>query len=216
MARFLFPKIANKARPSIVLLSVVTPVYAVALVWYAFSPKTHEVNYAPAQPIPFSHALHAGELGMDCRYCHHTVERTGVAAIPSTQSCMSCHHSIKTDSPDLRLLYESDETGKPIEWVRVHDLPDYAYFDHSAHVLAGVACSSCHGRVDKMEKVMQVEPLSMAWCLECHRNPEPHIRPPEYVTVMEWESILTGEKYTYTAQELPGVIPSQDCSACHR
>ena len=157
-------------------------------VWYWFSPKFTDVGYAPNQPVPFSHKLHAGELGMDCRYCHSTVENAAHAAIPPTATCMGCHSKVKEKSPKLELVRQSYASNKPIPWVRVHMLPDYAYFDHSAHIAAGVGCTSCHGRVDQMSVVFQHEPLSMGWCLDCHRDPNKHLRPRDKVTKMDWDS----------------------------
>ena len=160
--------------------------------------------------------LHAGELGMDCRYCHTSVEKSQEAIIPPTETCMNCHSIIGTDNKKLDIVRESWDTGKPIEWIRVHMLPDYAYFDHSVHITAGVGCASCHGRVDQMEEVMQVEPLSMSWCLDCHRNPNEHIRPLNQITNMGWvpskDHDIIVEKYIKDRN----ISPPEDCTACHR
>ena len=163
--KFVFPRWVNYLLPLIVVSAVGGGAFAPVVVGLGFSANTLNVGYAPEQPIPYSHALHVGELGLDCRYCHTTVDDASFAAIPPTETCMNCHATVKTDSARLAPLYESYETGKPIEWVKVHDLPDYVYFNHSAHVNKGVSCVSCHGRVDKMEVVYQAQPLSMAWCL---------------------------------------------------
>lgn len=183
--------------------------------WYWGSPEFLEVGYQPEQPVPFSHQLHAGELGLDCRYCHNTVEEAGHAAIPPTATCMNCHAKVRTDSPKLAKVRLSAQTGEPIEWVKVHMLPQYAYFDHSVHVAAGVGCASCHGRIDQMERVYQAEPLSMSWCLECHRDPGPNIRPPDVaVTQMDW---VAPEGHSRTqARSGREVVPPQHCSGCHR
>ncbi len=197
---------------------VAAPIYAVLFVWLGFSPKTTDVGYQPTQPIPFSHAVHAGELGMDCRYCHTTVERAAHAAIPPTQTCMTCHTMIKPESENLRLVWESYESGLPIEWVKIHDLPDYAYFNHAVHVNAGVSCVECHGRVDRMEVVWQHEELSMGWCLECHRNPEEYLRPREFVTVLDWqpeEGVSRMDLGRQLRQEYH-LNPNAECSTCHR
>jgi hypothetical protein len=189
--------------------------YLVVLVWYGGSPKTTDVGYRPEQPVPYSHALHAGELGIDCRYCHNTVDTAAGAAIPPTQTCMNCHAKIRSQSAKLIPVQESYATGLPIRWIKVHDLPDYAYFNHSAHVSRGVGCVSCHGRVDKMEVVYQAEPLSMGWCLDCHREPERHLRPVEYVTDMAWQAedqLALGREL----RETHNINPSEDCSTCHR
>jgi hypothetical protein len=201
---------------AVVLL--VVPVYVVGLVSFGASPKTTDVGYAPAQPVPYSHALHAGELGMDCRYCHWTVTESAYAAIPPTEVCMNCHTNIYNASAKLAPVIESHKTGKPIEWIRVHDLPDFAYFNHSAHVERGVSCISCHGDVRTMEVVRQVEPLSMGWCLECHRNPEPHLRDPDQVFDMDWSPPegQTAEAYGARIRDQLNINPSTDCSTCHR
>ena len=177
MSRFLFPRWSNALLPFVLVVGAVAPLYAVMFVAYGFSPKTLEAGYMPHQPVPYSHATHAGKLGMDCRYCHNTVERTGFAAVPATQTCMNCHTQIHRDSPKLEKVKQSYETGMPIEWVKVHKLADYAYFNHSAHINRGVGCVECHGRVDQMEEVYRVAPLSMGWCLECHRQPVDRLRP---------------------------------------
>ncbi len=183
---------------------------------YFGSPEFTDVGYRPEQPVHYSHKLHVGELGMDCRYCHTSVEKSHEAIIPPTETCMNCHSVVDVESEELALVRESWETGKPIEWIRVHMLPDYAYFDHSVHVNAGVGCVSCHGRVDQMEVVMQIEPLSMSWCLDCHRNPGPHIRPLNQVTNMAWVPPeghdLLVEKYIKDKN----ISPPEDCTACHR
>lgn len=214
--RFQFPKWTRSLRPMLAVGALVVPVYVVLLVAYGASPKTTDVGYAPTQPVPYSHALHAGELGIDCRYCHWPVEEAGHAAIPSTEVCLNCHNGIQPDSAKLAKVFESASTGKPIEWVRVHDLPDYVYFNHSAHVQRGVSCISCHGDIRQMEVVAQVEPLSMGWCLDCHRNPEPHLRPPDKVWDLGWkpdeDQLVVGQR----VREDLGINPSTDCSTCHR
>jgi hypothetical protein len=134
------------------------------------------VGYSPIQPVEFSHKLHAGDLGLDCRFCHYTVEQSAFAAVPDTQICMNCHSKVRTDSVKLLPVRATYAENRPIPWVRVHKLPDFVYFDHSAHLAAGVGCSWCHGRVDQMVRVEQVSSLSMGWCLDCHRDPEPCLR----------------------------------------
>ena len=183
---------------------------------YFASPKFTDVGYRPDQPVDYSHKLHAGELGMDCRYCHTSVEKSQEAIIPPTETCMNCHTVVGTDNKKLDLVRESWETGKPIEWVRVHMLPDYAYFDHSIHITAGVGCASCHGRVDQMEKVMQVNPLSMSWCLDCHRNPNKHIRPRNQITNMDWVPSKNHDMIVEKYINDRNISPPEDCTACHR
>lgn len=218
--KFFFPEWVNRARSPAVALLAAAAVYVVLLVYCAGSPTTIRVGYAPEQPVAFSHALHAGELGLDCRYCHTTVETAAHAAVPSTNVCMNCHTAIAPTSQKLTVVRDSAADGQGIHWIRVHDTPDYVYFNHAAHVQRGVSCVSCHGRVDRMERVTQVEPLSMAWCLECHRDPAPHIRPLEFVTDLSWDpSQIGGPDATELGRELireHGIRPSTDCSTCHR
>ncbi len=215
--RFVFPEWVDRLRPVLgVLLLVVVPTYLVLLVWYGFSPKTLAVGYAPVQPVPYSHALHAGDMAIDCRYCHNTVEVAAHAAVPPTATCMNCHAKIRTKSEKLLLVRQSAASGMPIPWVRVHDLPDYVYFNHSAHVRRGVGCVECHGRIDKMDVVRQVSPLSMGWCLDCHRHPEPHLRPAALVTKMDWVPGEDPEDLGRRLRETQRINPSTDCSTCHR
>ena len=217
-----FPPWVDKFIKGLALIAVIGGGYVSMLVAFGASPKTTDVGYMPEQPIPYSHALHVGQLGLDCRYCHTTVEDTARANVPSTNMCMNCHAQVLTESPLLAPLRKSAETGLPVPWVRVHDLPEFAYFDHSAHVSRGVGCESCHGRVDTMVEVQQVETLAMAWCLDCHRNPEVHLRPPEFATAMGWQppQVLDGtmDRFTYGKQfaERHAINPPTDCSTCHR
>src|ERR1044071_10144702 len=138
------------------------------------------------QPIQFSHAHHVGGEGIDCRYCHTGVEKSAFAGIPPTKTCMNCHSQIWADSPMLEQVRESYKTGAPLEWTRVHDLPEFVYFNHSIHVNKGVGCSTCHGRIDRMPLTCQENTLLMEWCTDCHRNPIPNIRPKAEVFNMAW------------------------------
>ena len=201
--------------------------YTVVMVAYGTAPSTTNVGYSPEQPVPFSHKLHVGTLKMDCRYCHTTVDKAAHAAVPATQTCVNCHSAanpdgtvansaIHTNSEKLLPVRQSQASGDPIEWERVHDLPDFVYFNHAAHVNSGVSCVSCHGRVDRMEQVYQAEPLSMSWCLDCHRNPAPHLRPQEYVTQLDWEPEEDAEELGARLQAEHGINPSTSCSTCHR
>ena len=211
----IFPAWTNYLKELIGVGAAGGALYAVVLIWLGFSPKTIAVGYAPEQPVPYSHALHAGKLGMDCRYCHNTVEHAAHAAIPPTGTCIGCHTSIHSASEKLNPLREAHAASAPLEWRKVHDLPDYVYFNHSRHITAGVSCVSCHGRVDTMEVVTIVEELSMGWCLDCHRDPAPHIRPQEFVTDLDWttdDPRALGE----SLMEKHGIAPSTDCSTCHR
>jgi hypothetical protein len=214
----IFPRWTNKIPFVLGVGGPAVSVLVVFAVWYWFSPWYTDVGYRPVQPVPYSHKLHAGDMGMDCRYCHNTVEVAPHAAIPPSATCMNCHSQVKTDSPRLATVRESFETGESIEWVRVHQLPDFAFFDHGPHVAAGVGCSSCHGRVDAMVTVEMNQPLSMGWCLDCHRDPGPQLRPLDQVTNMNWFEEEASKNYDYTKdpdrKRLPA--PPQHCSGCHR
>jgi hypothetical protein len=216
MNLFVFPRWANKTRVLAGVILGAAPIYLTFLVWYGASPRTTDVGYMPKQPVPYSHALHAGKLGIDCRYCHSTVEQASHAAIPPTATCMNCHERVWTNSEKLSPVRASLVSGKPVEWLKVHDLPDYVYFNHSAHVTRGVGCVSCHGRIDEMEEVYQKEPLSMGWCLDCHREPEANLRPPEEVTNMDWKPPSDAVAYGKTLREKNHLNPPTDCSTCHR
>lgn len=214
----IFPRWTNKIPLAIGVLGPLALAGLIGGVWYYFSPKFTDAGYRPRQPVPFSHKLHAGDMGMDCRYCHNTVERAAHAAIPPAQTCMNCHSLVKTDSPKLKLVRDSYTTDEPIPWVRVHQLPDYAFFDHRPHLAAGVGCSSCHGRIDQMTIVEMAKPLSMGWCLDCHRDPEPNLRPRDQITNMAWDPEVDGKNYD--AAKDPSrtrqVNPPEHCSGCHR
>ena len=212
----LFPKWTNKL-PRLILIGVVIIIAgATGFIWYYFSPWYTDVGYAPKQPIPYSHKLHAGELGIDCRYCHVAVETSAVAMVPPTQTCMNCHQLVKPDSPKLTVLQASWKNGEPIEWVRVHKTPDYAYFNHSAHVNAGVGCESCHGNIASMEVVRQNQPLSMSWCLDCHRDPGPHLRPHTEITKMNWTPPADQAAFAARVMKERHIQPPQMCTGCHR
>ena len=146
----IFPRWTNQVPKIAPLILGVVLISVTFTIWYWFSPKHLDVGYAPVQPVPYSHQLHAGQLGLDCRYCHNNVERSAYAGVPPTQTCMNCHANVKKDSPLLQPIRDSWATGNPVPWLRIHKIADYAYFDHSAHVTRGVGCVSCHGRVDQM------------------------------------------------------------------
>jgi menaquinone reductase, multiheme cytochrome c subunit len=218
MSLYQFPRWTDAFRPLLAMVALGAPVYLSALFYYGASPKTLAVGYQPNQPVPFSHAKHAGELKMDCRYCHNTVEVAAPAAVPSASVCMNCHERILPESEKLALVREAALNGEPLEWVRVHDLPDYAYFNHSAHVSKGVSCVECHGRVDQMDTVKQVEPLSMGWCLSCHRDPAPRLRPLDQITNLGWvpENGLTRREVGNQIIKDLHINTREDCSTCHR
>ena len=213
----IFPKWTNNIQTYIAVGVIVLLAGAVGFVWYYFSPWYTDVGYRPVQPVPYSHKLHADDLGMDCRYCHNLVEYSPHANIPPTQTCMNCHKLILPESERLLLVRESWSNKTPLEWIRVHKLPDYAYFDHSRHLNAGVGCFSCHGNVAQMERVSQQQPLSMSWCLDCHRNPDMHLRPHEELTNMNWVPPADQLDIARRMIEEKNIkAPVTDCSGCHR
>ncbi len=212
----LLPPWIDRARPLAGVLLVLAPVYLTFVVYYGGSPRTLAVGYQPVQPLSYSHRLHAGDLGIDCRYCHNTVEVAADAAVPPTATCMNCHATIATESAKLLLVRQSAASGASVHWQRVHDLPDYVYFNHSAHVARGVGCVSCHGRVDKMERVYQAEKLSMSWCLDCHRDPQGHLRPQQYITDMTWVPEEDPVELGARLMKENDIHPSTDCATCHR
>jgi hypothetical protein len=203
-----------------------------ALTYYA-TPKALNVGYQPSQPIPFSHKIHVDQIGLDCRYCHSFVDVSGHSNVPSGNTCYNCHQHVQKDSPKLAPLHRAMDVnypgydGKPIVWTRVHKMPDYVYFDHSAHVNRGISCQSCHGRIDQMEVVYQVESQSMGWCLDCHREPEKHLRPLEEVYNLNYDANHAVQKYgkelgvTTTAElgqklkEKWQINPKTSCFTCH-
>jgi len=215
----IFPKSVNKLPLQILIFLGLTSGIVVAGITYYVTPKYSRVGYAPVQPVPFSHALHSGQLGIDCRYCHSNVEKSGVSNVPTAQTCMNCHNQIKTDSPLLALVRESYASGGPVPWVKIHQAPDYVYFNHAVHVARGVSCVDCHGKINEMEVVHHAKPLSMSWCLECHRAPEKFVRDPKLVTNLDWKhpggvaaQIEEGKKFVHDWN----IQPPQSCSGCHR
>src|SRR5262245_4436311 len=180
------------------------------------SPYVTRAFEAREQPVPFSHAHHVGGMGIDCRYCHVSVERAAAASLPPTKTCMNCHSQIWNQSPTLEPVRESFRTNKSIEWTRVHDLPDFVYFNHSAHVNKGIGCATCHGRIDRMPLVWQEKSLQMEWCLECHRAPERFLRPKSEVFNMAWEPPADQLEQGRRLVAEYGVHPRTSCSACHR
>ena len=175
-----------------------------------------QAGVARTQPVQFSHQHHVGGMGLDCRYCHTSVEKSAAAGIPPTQTCMNCHSQIWNTSPELEPVRESFRSGKSLEWVRVHDLPEFAYFNHSAHVNKGMGCTTCHGRIDRMPLVWQEASLQMEWCLECHRAPEKFVRPQHEVFNAAYEpppdQLELGRKLVREY----GLKPRTSCSTCHR
>ena len=175
-------------------------------------------NFRPVQPVPFSHRHHAGQLGIDCRYCHDSVETAAYAGYPPTYTCMSCHSQLWTNADALAPVRESLATGTPIHWNRVYDLPDYVYFHHGIHIQKGVPCEHCHGRVDQMERIYKATPMTMGWCLECHRNPAPYLRPKDAVFDFDWHPPKNRGELGRRLVAERGIEPAKldSCYVCHR
>ncbi|MGH9724039.1 MAG: cytochrome c3 family protein [Candidatus Acidiferrales bacterium] len=217
------PQIFHRSANLIARVSIIGAVLLVlALGWalYAIelSPYYTNVGEAPPQPVPFSHRHHVGELGLDCRYCHTSVENSSFAGIPPTQTCMTCHSQIWTNAAMLEPVRASYRTGKSLEWTRVNALPDFVYFDHSIHISKGIGCTTCHGPIATMPMTYKAGTLYMEWCLNCHRQPEKFVRPrsevfnPNYVPPSGHEQLVMGKKLVaeYKIKSL------QNCSTCHR
>jgi hypothetical protein len=168
------------------------------------------------QPIPFSHVHHVAGIGIDCRYCHTTVEKAAVASIPPTKTCMNCHSQIWKDSPVLEPVRASFRNNTAIEWTKVNDLPDFVYFNHSAHVNKGVGCTTCHGRVDQMPLMVQAQPLTMEWCLDCHRDPAKYVRPKEEVFNVAYEPPADQDVLGRKLVAEYHINTRTSCSTCHR
>ena len=209
---FSFPRWANQLGPKLVVAGGLTATLALAGVTYYLTPKYTRVGYQPIQPVPFSHAVHAGQLGVDCRYCHNGVDKSWFSNIPAASTCMNCHSQILKEDPRLQLVRDSFQSGQPIPWVQVHKAPDYVYFNHSVHVNRGVSCVHCHGPVNQMDEVYHAKPLSMGFCLDCHRKPEDYIRPVDLVTQLDWKGQVNGKQLVHDWNVKPG----ESCSVCHR
>jgi len=180
------------------------------------SPYVTQAGVAREQPVPFSHAHHVAGIGIDCRYCHASVETSATAGIPPTKTCMNCHSQIWSDSPTLEPVRESFRSEKSIEWVKVNDLPDFVYFNHSAHVNQGVGCTTCHGRVDRMPLMWQEASLTMEWCLDCHRQPERYLRPRDQVFNASYEPPADQLALGRSLAREYGIHTRTSCSTCHR
>lgn len=189
-----------------------------AFIYYYLNPAYMRVGYAPLQPVPFSHALHAGQLNIDCRYCHTSVEKGATSSVPDAATCMTCHSMVKTDSPLLEPVRQAYKTGEAIKWVKIHQAPDYVYFNHAVHVNRGISCVECHGPIHELDVVSQKKPLSMQFCLDCHRAPEDALRPLSEVTNLDWKMPTVEEQKAQGARFVHDwkVMPPQSCSGCHR
>jgi len=223
MGRLAMSQIFHPSTNTISRVSIYGAVFLVAgglwmLLEVNRSPYVTQAFVAREQPVPFSHAHHVGGIGIDCRYCHTTVETSAFAGIPPTKTCMNCHSQLFNDSPTLEPVRASFRTGEPIVWTRVHDLPDFVYFDHSIHVNKGVACVTCHGRVDRMSLVWQDSSLLMEWCVDCHRHPEAAVGPRELVTRPASWPAPEGAPAVSAADLIKryDVRTRTDCSTCHR
>jgi hypothetical protein len=215
------PQIFHRSANALSRFTIFGSVFLVAGIAYVAtevnrSPYFTRANVVREQPVAFSHRHHSGQLGIDCRYCHTTVEEGAFAGIPPTKTCMTCHSQIWTNAPILEPVRESFRTDRSIEWTRVHDLPDFVYFNHSIHVKKGVACETCHGRVDDMPLMYQASTLHMDWCLDCHRNPEKYVRPREAVFQFGWEPPAGGTALGRQLVEEYHINSKTDCNACHR
>lgn len=214
----IFPPSINRLPRQLLIAGTLLAVAATGAVAYYFTPKYTRVGYAPVQPVAYNHDLHVTQLGLDCRYCHTNVDKSGHANVPAASTCMSCHNVVKADSPALALIRDSYNSGQPVDWVRVHQVPDYVYFNHAAHVNRGVSCASCHAQVNRMEVVRQSKPFSMAFCLECHREPERFVRPLDQVYNLDWQA-ESPEAQLRLGRDLVSrgqINPPQSCSGCHR
>jgi hypothetical protein len=215
----IFSPAADTITRSVLVAALIVPILLVCLAYgIARSPYVTDQNVLVTQPVPFSHQHHVGQLGLDCRYCHTGVEKAAFAGLPPTETCMTCHSQIWTNAAMLAPIRESLASDRPIPWQRVHRLPDYVYFDHSIHVAKGVGCTTCHGAVDTMPLMVQAAPLTMGWCLDCHRNPAPHLRPKSMIFSTHWSPPEDqGEQgHKLLAQYGIKVDHLTDCSVCHR
>jgi hypothetical protein len=200
------------------LLSIPVILLAGGYAWYriARSPMITRVRMPVDQPVAFSHRHHVGELKIDCRYCHTSVEKSSFAGVPPTQTCMTCHSKLFTGSPMLQPVAESVATGRPIQWNRVHVLPDYVYFDHSIHVNKGVGCTTCHGQVDEMPLIAKSQTLYMQWCIDCHRDPGKVLRPLSQIYSMEWKPDPAPTSIALAQEHHMDIGHLTNCSVCHR
>lgn len=243
-----FPKWMNHFPTASALGGGAAAMTAIGVVWYYFTPSYWEVGYEPIQPVEYSHQIHVGLLGMDCRYCHTDVEESPHANIPDSSTCMNCHTAgtkladdgtyefdpaqtfyLNSDliakhhanNPNLIRLRNAYAEGRPVEWRRVHKLPDYVMFNHAAHINAGVSCYSCHGRIDQQAVVRQEHPLSMGWCLECHRDPTDALIDTNEIRITDLgavEAQLMSENQAERGRELQEqgvIVPSDSCGTCH-
>jgi hypothetical protein len=216
----IFPPRSNiLSKVSILGILIVLAAITGGLVWYTHSATFTRVGAQVPQPVPFPHSLHTGALGLNCRYCHEAVDQSSFADIPPAETCMSCHSQVATNRPELQPIRDSYQTGKPVQWNRVNQLPDYVYFNHQIHVNKGVGCETCHGRMDQVTTAVRARYFYMSTCTECHWNPAKYIRPKENVYDMGYKP--TEDQMTMgtrLVQEYNILSPTQlvNCSICHR
>jgi hypothetical protein len=216
MAQIFHPSANTFSKVSIfgALFAVAGGLYGLAVV--NRSSYFTQAGVAREQPVPFSHRHHAAELGIDCRYCHTSVETSANAGFPPTQTCMNCHSQIWALSPMLAPVRASWASGESLEWTKVYDLPDFVYFNHSIHVAKGIGCASCHGRIDRMNLTWQQPTLHMEWCLDCHRHPEQNVRPRSEVFNMDWQPPADQAQLGAELVAAHRITRKEDCYACHR
>ena len=219
-----FPRWTNRLPGQIIFgLLLIGGVVTAGLTYY-FTPKYTRVGYQPTQPVPFSHSIHVQQLGLDCRYCHDGVEKSWYSNVPAADTCMNCHSAIRANDPKLEPVRASyKDQKKPVEWVQVHKLPDYVYFNHSVHVNRGVSCVECHGRIDQMDEVRHEKQFSMTFCLDCHRelspengDPNKRLRPLDKITDLAYDRSSDPANKDRNFVKEWHVKTSENCSACHR
>ena len=219
-----FPRWTNRLPGQIIFgLLLIGGVVTAGLNYY-FTPKYTRVGFQPTQPVPFSHSIHVKQLGLDCRYCHDGVEKSWYSNVPAADTCMNCHSAIRADDPKLEPVRASyKDANKPVEWVQIHKLPDYVYFNHSVHVNRGVSCVECHGRVDEMDEVRHEKHFSMTFCLDCHRelspengDPNKRLRPLDKITDLAYDRSSDPDNKDRNFVKEWHVKTSENCSACHR
>ncbi|HEX3719269.1 MAG TPA: cytochrome c3 family protein [Verrucomicrobiae bacterium] len=219
----IFPKWTNRLPRNIIIGALLIGTAVTGGVTYYFTPKYTRVGYQPIQPVAFPHSVHVTQLGLDCRYCHNGVEKSWYSNIPATSVCMNCHNQVLKDDPRLAVVRDSAATGKPIEWVQIHKMPDYVFFNHSVHVNRGISCVECHGHINHMDEVFHAKPLSMTFCLNCHRDPAMHVRPLDKITDLDWKVTKNDADWADQQRNLGDKIVHdwhvqslQNCSTCHR
>lgn len=215
------PQIFHRSTNTLSKVTIFGAVFIIAgLAWLSLaiarSPYMTQAQVAREQPVPFSHQHHVAGIGIDCRFCHTSVEQSSFAGIPPTETCMKCHSQIWADSPLLEPIRESFRSGDPIRWTRVYDLPHFVQFNHSIHVARGIGCETCHGRVDRMPLMWRENTLHMDWCLGCHRDPQKYVRPREQVFTMGWEPPGEQRELGASLVEEYGIEKLENCSVCHR